>query len=100
VCVLPRVCSSRRARGSDAGAQDWTKVTNYCKRLGVVPTDFAPNYSNDFLSWAPLPETEDPTANQLAVAATQEAVKTHGGVLSGAKSVQKLEKATQVAVAA
>ncbi|KZW01285.1 NMT1-domain-containing protein [Exidia glandulosa HHB12029] len=62
--------------------RDWTKVTNYSKRLGVVPADFEPNYSNEYLSWAPEPEVADPDANQLKVARVQEDVREHGGVLS------------------
>lgn len=70
-------------------------MTNYCKRLGVVPPDFAPNYSNEFLSWAPAPEVADPAANQIAVARTQTEVRERGGVLSRAPKA-----ATAVAVGA
>jgi pyrimidine precursor biosynthesis enzyme len=26
-------------------ARDWNKVTNYCKRLGILSGDFTPNYT-------------------------------------------------------
>ncbi|SAL98541.1 hypothetical protein [Absidia glauca] len=36
--------------------RDWHKVTNYCKRLGIVDDDFEQNQTNEFLSWPLLPE--------------------------------------------
>lgn len=31
--------------------RDWQKVTRYGKRLLVLPQEFVPNYTNEFLSW-------------------------------------------------
>ena len=31
--------------------RDWTKVTKYGKRLGVLDASFEPNYTNSFLEW-------------------------------------------------
>ncbi|ORX94732.1 NMT1-domain-containing protein [Basidiobolus meristosporus CBS 931.73] len=41
--------------------RDWNKVTNYCKRLGIVDEAFRQNMTNDFLTWPLLPEV-DPNA--------------------------------------
>lgn len=47
--------------------RDWDKVTNYCKRLGIVGQDFKQNMTNEFLSWPLLPEStpgvEPPTVD-------------------------------------
>ncbi|PWN40691.1 NMT1-domain-containing protein [Ceraceosorus guamensis] len=52
--------------------RDWTKVTNYSKRLGIVPQDFKPNYTNDFLSWTPDdPQDERAEEKQLEIAQIQ-----------------------------
>jgi pyrimidine precursor biosynthesis enzyme len=37
--------------------RDWDKVTNYCKRLGIVDDVFVQNQTNDFLSWPLKPES-------------------------------------------
>lgn len=69
--------------------RDWNKVTNYCKRLGIVSQDFQPNYTNDFLSWQPDAEVEDPDAKQRQVAAYQKDVAAgRQGVLTGAIAVK------------
>lgn len=39
--------------------RDWNKVTGYGKRLLVLPNDFTPNYTNEFLSWE-LPAENGP----------------------------------------
>lgn len=62
--------------------RDWNKVTNYCKRLGVVKPDFEPNMTNSFLSWSRLPDAEDPLAKQATIAEHQRNVAKNGGVLS------------------
>ncbi|CAO3628649.1 unnamed protein product [Mucor hiemalis] len=36
--------------------RDWNKVTNYCKRLDIVESDFEQNQTNEFLTWPLLPE--------------------------------------------
>ncbi|PWN53465.1 putative thiamine biosynthesis protein [Violaceomyces palustris] len=58
--------------------RDWTKVTNYCKRLGVVPEDFEPNMTNDFLSWKPNADVEDPDQKQIEVAKYQKEILAEG----------------------
>ncbi|EPQ52999.1 TPA thiamine biosynthesis protein [Gloeophyllum trabeum ATCC 11539] len=80
--------------------RDWHKVTNYCKRLGVVGQEFEPNYSNDYLSWPRNPDVADPDENQRIVAAKQEEVKAKGGVLSGAPAINISAASPAVAVAA
>lgn len=47
---------------------------SYSKRLGIVAPDFAPNYTNEFLSWKPDDEVADPDAKQREVAAYQREV--------------------------
>jgi len=61
--------------------RDWIKVTNYCKRLGLIADGFAPNYTNELLQWAQLPELVSPEKNQLDVADEQERVKCGKGCL-------------------
>ncbi|WWC58910.1 uncharacterized protein I303_101455 [Kwoniella dejecticola CBS 10117] len=71
--------------------RDWTKVTNYCKRLGIVSNDFKPNYTNDFLSWSPDAEVADPDAKQKEVAAYQRQVATgQTSVLARVKDAQPI----------
>lgn len=65
--------------------RDWNKVTNYCKRLGVVSPDFQPNMSNSFLSWKLENQPEDGAEKQLAIADYQKEVASKGGVLDGFK---------------
>ncbi|ORY40072.1 NMT1/THI5 like-domain-containing protein [Leucosporidium creatinivorum] len=62
-------------------ARDWDKVTNYCKRLGILAGDFTPNYTNEFIGWPQEPELVSPTENQILIAAEQEKVKNGGGCL-------------------
>ncbi|CAH7685258.1 protein NMT1 [Phakopsora pachyrhizi] len=52
-------------------ARDWNKVTNYSKRLGIVPTDFVSNYTNEFVQWEVADEGGEAEAY----------VAIHGGVL-------------------
>ena len=47
---------------------------SYCKRLGIVSPDFTPNYTNDFLSWKPDVQVEDPDKKQREVAKYQKDV--------------------------
>lgn len=61
--------------------RDWNKVTNYCKRLGVVEPNFQQNMTNKFLSWQLEPENPNPSAKQVAVAQYQKEVAAEGGVL-------------------
>jgi pyrimidine precursor biosynthesis enzyme len=59
--------------------RDWEKVTKYGKRLCVLPADFKPNYTNEFLQWPLAGESADPTGDQKKMAALQKEVATAGG---------------------
>jgi len=59
--------------------RDWVKVTNYGKRLGVLPADYEPNYTNSFLGWKLEHESQDPLADQRRMAAHQADVAARGG---------------------
>ncbi|KEP48596.1 thiamine biosynthesis protein [Rhizoctonia solani 123E] len=63
--------------------RDWTKVANYSKRLGIVPDDFSPNMTNEFLSWPLLDDIADPIENQKRIARRQMQIAMNGGVLTG-----------------
>ena len=52
--------------------RDWTKVTNYCKRLGIIDDNFEPNMTNSFLSWpVESQDSVDPDAKQREIAEYQ-----------------------------
>ncbi|GAC99599.1 protein NMT1 [Pseudozyma hubeiensis SY62] len=52
--------------------RDWTKVTNYCKRLGIIDASFEPNMTNTFLSWdVDAQDDVDPDAKQQEIAQYQ-----------------------------
>lgn len=59
--------------------RDWTKVTNYGKRLGVLPADYTPNYTNEHLTWDLEGESKDPIGDQKRMAAHQADVAANGG---------------------
>ena len=59
--------------------RDWTKVTKYGKRLGVLDQSFEPNYTNKFLTWTLDHESADPTGDQKKMCALQSRVATGGG---------------------
>jgi pyrimidine precursor biosynthesis enzyme len=59
--------------------RDWTKVTAYGKRLGVLDNDFVPNYTNEFLEWNLEADSKDPTGDQKRMAKLQEQVAVEGG---------------------
>ncbi|KAK9327176.1 NMT1/THI5 like-domain-containing protein [Lipomyces starkeyi] len=59
--------------------RDWTKVTNYGKRLGVLDADFQPNYTNSFLSWPLVGDSADPTGDQKKMVQLQKDVAANGG---------------------
>ncbi|KAK9349627.1 NMT1/THI5 like-domain-containing protein [Lipomyces doorenjongii] len=59
--------------------RDWTKVTNYGKRLGVLDADFQPNYTNSFLSWPLDGDSADPTGDQKKMVQLQKDVAANGG---------------------
>ena len=59
--------------------RDWTKVTNYGKRLGVLDADFTPNYTNKFLNWELEGDSADPTLDQKRMVELQKEVAEKGG---------------------
>ncbi|RLV85634.1 4-amino-5-hydroxymethyl-2-methylpyrimidine phosphate synthase THI5 [Meyerozyma sp. JA9] len=59
--------------------RDWRKVTAYGKRLEILPPDYAPNYSNEYLSWKEPRETVDPLEAQRQMAHHQEECRACGG---------------------
>ncbi|KAG7926363.1 hypothetical protein KL925_003413 [Ogataea polymorpha] len=59
--------------------RDWQKVNNYGKRLLVLPQDFQPNYTNEFLSWSEPQEVNDPEEAQRLMGIHQEHCKCNGG---------------------
>ncbi|KAJ5958115.1 uncharacterized protein N7479_005265 [Penicillium vulpinum] len=59
--------------------RDWTKVTNYGKRLGILDANFVPNYTNEFLSWGLDADSVDPIGDQKRMAALQQEVAAEGG---------------------
>ncbi|ODV81110.1 pyrimidine precursor biosynthesis enzyme [Suhomyces tanzawaensis NRRL Y-17324] len=59
--------------------RDWTKVTKYGKRLEILPGDYEPNYTNEFLSWEEPVETRDPLEAQELIAQLQTECRACGG---------------------
>ncbi|EKV10858.1 Thiamine biosynthesis protein [Penicillium digitatum PHI26] len=59
--------------------RDWTKVTNYGKRLGILDEGFVANYTNKFLSWGLDADSTDPIGDQKRMAALQQEVAADGG---------------------
>lgn len=59
--------------------RDWNKVNNYGKRLEILPDDYKPNYTNEYLSWPEPKEVEDPTKAQELMLKHQEECKACGG---------------------
>ncbi|GAB7348933.1 hypothetical protein MBLNU459_g7619t1 [Dothideomycetes sp. NU459] len=59
--------------------RDWTKVTKYGKRLGVLSEDFEPNYTNEYLGWKLESESQDPTGDQKKMVELQKSVADQGG---------------------
>ncbi|KAJ0124567.1 pyrimidine precursor biosynthesis enzyme thi12 [Diaporthe amygdali] len=59
--------------------RDWQKVTKYGKRLGVLSSDFQPNYTNEFLEWTLDEESQDPMGDQKRMAELQSNVADKGG---------------------
>ncbi|KAJ5795242.1 hypothetical protein N7457_001841 [Penicillium paradoxum] len=59
--------------------RDWTKVTNYGKRLGILDEEFEANYTNQYLSWSLDADSTDPTGDQKRMAALQKEVAADGG---------------------
>ncbi|THW16178.1 NMT1-domain-containing protein [Aureobasidium pullulans] len=69
-------------------ARDWNKVTNYGKRLGVLPEDYTPNYTNEFLEWKFDADSEDPTGDQKRMVELQKSVEKEGGFHRLGEAVQ------------
>lgn len=59
--------------------RDWTKVTAYGQRLGLLEKDFTPNYTNDFIDWELEKESADPTGDQKRMVTLQQEVAVNGG---------------------
>lgn len=59
--------------------RDWTKVTAYGKRLGVLDSGFVPNYTNHYLSWTLDADSTDPLGDQKRMAQLQQDVAAQGG---------------------
>ncbi|KAI4854184.1 NMT1-domain-containing protein [Aureobasidium sp. EXF-8845] len=60
-------------------SRDWNKVTAYGKRLGVLPEEYTPNYTNEFLDWGFEDESKDPSGDQKKMVVLQEKVAEEGG---------------------
>lgn len=60
-------------------SRDWTKVTNYGKRLGILDESFVPNYTNDFLTWELEKDSADPVGDQKQMCDLQKKVASEGG---------------------
>ncbi|KAJ5831805.1 hypothetical protein N7474_000116 [Penicillium riverlandense] len=59
--------------------RDWNKVTAYGKRLGVLDSEFVPNYTNDYLSWTLDADSTDPLGDQKRMVQLQQEVAAQGG---------------------
>lgn len=59
--------------------RDWQKVNNYGKRLEILPEDYVPNYSNEYLSWPEPAELVDPIEAQKLIGKIQDECRRCGG---------------------
>jgi pyrimidine precursor biosynthesis enzyme len=59
--------------------RDWSKVTKYGQRLGVLGSDFVPNYTNEHLEWVLDADSQDPTGDQKRMVELQREVACSGG---------------------
>lgn len=59
--------------------RDWVKVTNYGKRLMVLPDSFEANYTNEYLTWDIKESELDPTLNQQLMREHQATCASQGG---------------------
>lgn len=59
--------------------RDWQKVNAYGKRLDILPADYVPNYSNEYLSWPEPAETVDPLLSQKLIMDIQQECRRCGG---------------------
>ena len=67
----------------DEGAAELLKTARETskvgKRLGVLPADYQPNYTNGFLTWPLEAESADPTGDQKKMASHQATIAELGG---------------------
>jgi pyrimidine precursor biosynthesis enzyme len=68
--------------------RDWDKVTAYSRRLGIVPQEFQPNMTNEFITWTRESEGDDAAglAKQREIKRAQAEVAAKGGVLQLAQA--------------
>jgi pyrimidine precursor biosynthesis enzyme len=59
--------------------RDWAKVTAYGKRLEILPQDYQPNYTNEYLSWKEPNEDLNPLQTQKDIAKLQLECRACGG---------------------
>lgn len=59
--------------------RDWQKVTNYGKRLEILPDDYKPNYTNEYVPGVEPKEVADPIEAQRMMAKHQEKCRANGG---------------------
>lgn len=59
--------------------RDWKKVTAYGKRLEILPQDYEPNYTNEYLSWKEPQEDPNPLQTQEEIAELQKECRSCGG---------------------
>lgn len=59
--------------------RDWNKVTNYGKRLLVLPESFEANYTNEYLTWDWKESEIDPLLNQKLMKVHQAECAARGG---------------------
>lgn len=59
--------------------RDWKKVTAYGKRLEILPEDYEPNYTNEYLSWKEPEDDPNPLKTQEDIALLQQECRTCGG---------------------
>lgn len=59
--------------------RDWKKVTAYGKRLQILPPDYEPNYTNEYLSWKEPKEDPNPLQTQEEIAQLQKECRACGG---------------------
>lgn len=60
-------------------ARDWRKVNAYGKRLEILPADYVPNYTNEYLSWEEPAESLDPLKDQELIGEIQAECRRCGG---------------------
>lgn len=74
--------------------RDWTKVTRYGKRLGVLDESFVPNYTNEYLEWKLDANSTDPVGDQERMQVLQRDVAACGGF----RRLNKLPMQAQISI--